>query len=258
VPFGSERALIAPSRGHALYYRLYGAARVGDKARAWYVLPYVYGYLRRAARLLDAGCGMGFYSLHLACRFPQAEIQALDCDEQHLASLSRMAAKLGLKNLHPWQGDLLSFEPGPQFDCALCVDVLEHIDRDQDAIRRLAGSLKPGGVLIAHVPQTRQRHYLPQRGDFHTWDHIREGYSPADLEDLVQQSGLQLVASRNTFGLLGTLAADLDEYWQHAKPVWLALLPLILLLARLDPALPHRRGNGLLVVARKPAAEGTP
>ena len=54
----------------AFYYRLYGAARIGDKIRAWHVLPQVCASLRPNSYLLDAGCGMGFYSLHLARRFP--------------------------------------------------------------------------------------------------------------------------------------------------------------------------------------------
>ena len=57
MPFGSERTAVSSSPVHALYYRLYGAARVGDKIRAWHVLPQVYGGLHAGAQILDAGCG---------------------------------------------------------------------------------------------------------------------------------------------------------------------------------------------------------
>ena len=252
MPFGSERALVASNFVRALYYRLYGAARVGDKIRAWHVLPQVYANLRPAAHILDAGCGMGFYSLHLARRFPEVRIQAVDVDGENLECLSELVDKLGLKNLSARQCDLGQLDFERQFDCALAIDVLEHIDQDQEAVELIAHSLKPGGVLVVHVPQSDQRHYLPQPGDFHAWDHVREGYSPSELSNIVSQAGLQVISHYNTFGFPGALAADLDEYFQHVKPVWMLLMPLILLLARLDTLVTNTQGNGLLVVAQRP------
>jgi SAM-dependent methyltransferase len=254
MPFGSDRALISANTALALYYRLYGTARVGDKIRAWHLLPHIYSCLRPGDSVLDAGCGMGFYSLHLARRFPQAAVQAIDVDPACLDALSRMTTRNRLNNLQIKQGSLEHLDLGRSFDCVLLIDVLEHIEQDIEAVERIAAHLQPGGRLIVHVPQREQLHYLPQEDDLHAWDHVREGYSPRQLTTLLTQAGFEMQVQHNTFGSLGTLAADLDEATQRIKPLWLLLMPLILVLARLDTVSSNPWGNGFLVVARKPAA----
>jgi SAM-dependent methyltransferase len=258
MPFGSERAHVSSSAIRATYYRLYGAARAGDKIRAWHVLPKIYASLRPGAHLLDAGCSMGSYSVHLAQRFPGIRIQAIDIDNGHLASLTTVVDKLGLSNLSVRQCNLVNLDPEPRFHCVLCIDVLEHIEADDKAVERIARSLVPGGMLFVHVPQRDQLHFLPQPADFHAWDHVREGYSLSELSSVLTQAGLEVISHRHTFGFCGALASDLDEYLQHIKPVWMIMTPLILLLARLDVLVPDSRGNGLLVTARKPAEPSAP
>jgi 2-polyprenyl-3-methyl-5-hydroxy-6-metoxy-1,4-benzoquinol methylase len=44
--------------------------------------------------------------------------------------------------------DLQSFKA----DSCVCLNVLEHIEHDRDALRRMAGVLAPGGVVILLVP----------------------------------------------------------------------------------------------------------
>jgi len=42
---------------------------------------------------------------------------------------------------------------GEPFDTALCVNVLEYLERPEKTVANLAGVLRPGGMLIALVPQ---------------------------------------------------------------------------------------------------------
>ena len=255
MPFGSERALIAAGRPSARFYALYGAARMGDKIRASHVMTFVRAHLRPGADVLDAGCSMGFYSLYIARHFPAGRILAIDVNREHLEQLESMAARLRLTNVTVRQCELEHLDSQQEFDLALCVDVLEHTADDQSAIDKIAHSLRPGGTLIVHVPQRFQRHILSQPEDLDHWEHAREGYTPSELSQVLDRAGLRIVASRNTFGIAGALGHDLDECLQHVKPVWAALLPLILLLGRMDSAVTSRRGNGLLVVAQRPGPE---
>lgn len=97
-----------------------------------------------AGRLvLDAGCGMGRYSL--VALSLGAEVVALDLSE----SLRRLAAVApGSRKLHVVQGDLLRppFRKGV-FDIVYSQGVLHHTADTHAAFRRVAALVKPEGVL---------------------------------------------------------------------------------------------------------------
>jgi SAM-dependent methyltransferase len=254
MSFGSERYLVETNSLRALFYRWHGAVSAGDKVRA--------GYLFRALRpllnaktdlltILDAGCGDGFYALRLARRYPRCQVTALDIDNVRIERLTAIAARLELENLHPAAQNLLAMTESEVYDLIVCVDVLEHLEEDQETVRRLARSLKPGGTLLVHTPQRDQRRYASPMPDYRIYGHVREGYAPAELTKLLEGTGLQPIRIYRTFGLWGSLAAELHERSYSRRPIWAVLLPAILLFTALEPLTVPRRGNGVLVAARK-------
>ena len=75
----------------------------------------------------------------------------------------------------------------PVCDAALALDVIEHLDDDRAAIRRLGSLVRPGGVLIVSVPA------LPEL--FTEFDAIqghRRRYLPETLRAAFAGSGLEL------------------------------------------------------------------
>lgn len=255
MPFGSERYLVETNPLRALFYRWHGAVSVGDKVRAGYVFRALRPLLNAKTDLLtilDAGCGDGFYALRLARRYPRCQVTALDIDNVRIERLTAIAAGLGLENLYPAAQNLLEMTDSEVYDLIVCVDVLEHLEEDRKAVRRLTRSLKPGGTLLVHTPQRDQRRYASPMPDYRIYGHVREGYTPAELATLLGGAGLQLIRVRRTFGLWGSLAAELHERSYPRRPIWAVLLPAILLFAALEPLTVPRRGNGVLVATRKP------
>jgi len=260
MPFGSERCLVENNPLLALFYRWYGAVSVGDKIRAGYVFRALRPWLDARTdpmTVLDAGCGEGFYSMRLAREYPHLSITAIDVEEEKIRRAKRAISALGLENIRPVVGSLLGLTEYDRYDLALCVDVLEHIEQDEEAARRLAVALKPGGALVVHVPQRGQRHYFGPQPDWHVYGHVREGYSLPELNALLQRAGLEPVQHRHSFGSWGALSSDLDERFYGFKPLWLLLLPIVLALAWMDAQAKNRWGNGLLMIARKPTAGAT-
>ena len=99
--------------------------------------------------VIEVGCSSGFLLKDLANAFPGAELVGSDI---FLKPLQRLG--VSLPQIPFVQMDLIQcpIKVG-QFDAVIALNVLEHIEDDRLAIARLAGLLKPGGLLILEVPQ---------------------------------------------------------------------------------------------------------
>ena len=90
------------------------------------------------AQVLDAGCGWGV-TLEALEKAGYAAT-GLDQSRNALEQLDRAGRTL-------IEADLTQAIPGhaPQFDAVLALDVIEHLDLDGLAVRRLAALLRPAG-----------------------------------------------------------------------------------------------------------------
>lgn len=111
----------------------------------WTGTPYavVGAAVPREGRVLDLGCGFGMFAALLALDAPAREVAGLDVD----AGKVRRARALF--------GDLAHFERVdlgegalPEADTCVVYDVLHHLADADALLRRVAGSLPPGGRLV--------------------------------------------------------------------------------------------------------------
>ena len=102
------------------------------------------------SRLLDAGCGTGELSGNLVNR--GFNVIALDLGFE---SIHRAHAKYSKENINiPFvQGDVyrLPYKDGC-FDAVVISEILEHLEKPQDALREAARILRPGGHIIVSTP----------------------------------------------------------------------------------------------------------
>lgn len=115
------------------------------QARREIVLAVADQVLPRGARVLDVGCGTGYVLERLRERY-----EAFGVDVSPLA-LDLCRAR-GLDRVAPGGAHDLSAVAGCRFDGVFLLDVLEHLDDDANALRRLREVLAPGGVVIVTVP----------------------------------------------------------------------------------------------------------
>jgi len=152
------------------------------------------------------------------------------------------------------------------FDGVLCSQVLEHLDRPEDAIGELQRVLKPGGTGLISVPFFYNLHMEPH-------DHFR--FTPYGIRGMLERNGLLVQEIRGQGGI-GTLLVQMLHNWlfsglgrfarRHRTLGLLLLLasPFFLFLSALDNlmALTLDRLNrddlrfapNLWVVLEKPAA----
>ncbi|WP_431857295.1 tetratricopeptide repeat protein [Azospirillum sp.] len=101
-----------------------------------------------APEILIAGCGTGRESVWAANHFAGARILAVDLSRASLSYARRQTDRLGIAGITYAQADLLRLhELGRSFDLIQSVGVLHHTGDPLGAWRRLAGLLRPHGLM---------------------------------------------------------------------------------------------------------------
>ena len=105
---------------------------------------------RRGERILEIGPGVGVHALPMATLLlPNGVLDVLDVQREMLVDLARRAARKGLANIVPTQGDAQKLPYADQaFDAAYLIGVLGEIPDAVAALRELRRVLKPRSRLI--------------------------------------------------------------------------------------------------------------
>jgi 2-polyprenyl-3-methyl-5-hydroxy-6-metoxy-1,4-benzoquinol methylase len=133
----------------------------------------------RAQTVLVAGCGTGFEPIDMARMDPALTITAMDLSRASLAHGMRVAEDLGLTGIRFVQGDILAFDKvQAQFDVVTSTGVIHHMARPEDGLARLAGVLRPGGVVRLGLYSERARAVVRAAHDLIQ----RKGWTPVDAD----------------------------------------------------------------------------
>lgn len=175
-------------------------ADMAYRRRARAMLEYL--ELRDGDRVLDGGCGMGFYLMAMS-RLRALEMYGLDTDRSRLAWAR--SENVGAVLV---QGDLYELPfPDGFFDKVLLSEVLEHLPDDVSALRELARVLRPGGVLAISVPHANYPFLWDPINGLWTriggqpfrsgplvgiWTNHERLYEPAELAGAVAAAGFQI------------------------------------------------------------------
>lgn len=138
-------------------------------------------------RVLEIGCSSGFLLKDIQRSFPQAQIVGADIVTAPLDRLSRT-----LKGVPLVQMDLLQCPlPEQSFDVVIALNVLEHIEDDELALRQITRLLRPGGALVLEVPKG------PKYFDYYDayLRHFRR-YEKRELQRKMVEVGLEQTETR--------------------------------------------------------------
>ena len=99
--------------------------------------------------VLDVGCGSGDVSLLLVKLVGnEGHVTGIDRDGPSLEIARERVSKLRLRNISFIQQDVCSLSSGPGlFDAAVSRRVIMYLSDPVDAMRRIAGTVRPGGVV---------------------------------------------------------------------------------------------------------------
>jgi SAM-dependent methyltransferase len=141
------------------------------------------------APILDAGCGSGRNMVELARRGPVTGIEVSD------ASV-RLARERDVGEVVAGSVLDMPFADG-QFQLAVCLDVIEHLEDDLAALRELRRVVAPGGSLLVTVPAYQ---WLWSGHD--EVNHHYRRYTERSLRSVAEQAGWQQARSTHFNSLL--------------------------------------------------------
>lgn len=109
---------------------------------------------RESSTVLDVGCYRGAFGALVKQRRSSVQVTGIEPDA---AAAEIAATRLdGVVN-----GSFPEGLAAAQFDCVVFNDVLEHVDDPWNLLRRTAAFVRPGGCVVASIPNVR--HYFVVR-----------------------------------------------------------------------------------------------
>jgi len=173
-----------------------------DLGQHWYL-----DYVEAGMQVLDVGCGNGMHGIHVAGR--GATVAGLDYDPRQLQAGRALIAERGVIAVSFVLGsaeETLPFKAG-QFDLVLALDVIEHLDRRDAALREIHRVLKRHGLLLVAAPKrdTSWKKRQQKAGLFY--------YSDPDHRIEYTETGLRQELERNGLTVQQVLPVVLDTPW---------------------------------------------
>jgi SAM-dependent methyltransferase len=142
--------------------------------------------------ILEIGCGTGFVLTGVGKKFPHVRRAG---SEVFREGLNFAASRMPDTEL--LQMDARKIPYVAEFDVIGAFDVLEHIEEDQEVLRQMYDSVKPGGGIIVTVPQHR---WLWSAVDDYSCHKRR--YTRPELTEKVKQAGFRIVRVTSFITLL--------------------------------------------------------
>lgn len=203
------------------------------------------------SRVLDVGCADGLLTARLAAARPQWMMAGLDLSAEAIALAVQQRQRLGVGNLELVRADATRLPaPSGSADLVLALECLAEIPDDAAVATELARVLRPGGLLVIHVPHADWVPVLS--GSPRTWRReVRHGYTEDSVCALLQAAGLRITSVRGSMRTPVMLTQEVVN--RTASPVMrLALYPLAAGVVRVAAGrLAFGAARGLLVTATR-------
>ena len=228
--------------GHSILFRLSQTHRF-NRWMAEAIRPWV------GENVLEIGAGMGNMTRQF---LPRVSYRATDIDPLHLDYLSNVyrgnaRVTVGRADVEkPEDFDALE----GRFDTVICLNVVEHVEHDVQALRTIRRALRPGGRACILVPRGPGLYGTLDR----VLGHFRR-YTRPELESKLAEAGLEVekVFTFNRVTVPGWWVNGRLMRRKHFGKIQLKLFDsLVWLWRRIDRLLPWR-GISLIAIAKNPA-----
>ena len=200
-------------------------------------------------RVMEVGAGLGTITELLSDR---ELVVATEIDPEFLEKLkTRFVGRPHVK-VHGLDLEQVDVEAlrAHRLDTILCVNVLEHVRNDRDALRRMGEALQPGGRLLLYVPALPWLYGTLDRGLQH---HRR--YARQPLENLLAETGWNVLHQSwmNVLGIPGWFLNSRILGRKILPTRQVGLYDKLTPLFRMEEHLRPRIGMSLVVVAERTA-----
>lgn len=237
-----------------LYILLFGIPEIGFQIRSIYFKKIITSYVTPSnpKNILDAGSGIGAYSIWLAKRFKNAKITGGEVDKDKIKSSELIRRQLNLKNLNFIYFDIKKPQGKHLYNLIICIDVLEHIERYDIVLKNFYDLLQSNGYVYIHVPQSNQKRIFSSFKTWHHLDHVHEGIAKNILENRLKKIGFRIISSQKTSGFFGKITWEINHLALSRSFVLAGIIfPFLYIFAMLDQFSKNKDGLGASVLAQK-------
>lgn len=245
---GSIRKLVS------IYIRLFGIPEIGFQIRSMYFQDAVKKIKpKKIKKILDAGSGIGFYSLKLSSMFPEAIVTAGEIDRKKL-EFAKMFSGSKFKDKIEYKYLDITKPPRKKntYNLIINIDVLEHIEDYKKVIKHFSNMLASKGYIYIHTPQPNQKRVFEGLRKWHHEDHIHEGYLPEDLVHELKLKGFRIISIKESFGFFGKIAWELNHLlFKKGFIISGVVYPVLYYISTLDMWFPNKKGLCTAILAQK-------
>jgi glycosyltransferase involved in cell wall biosynthesis len=198
-------------------------------------------------RVLEIGAGIGNLTRFLLGR---ELVLATDLNPRYLRILANTFERHTRVEVAAL--DLRDFDPAPLaargIDTIICLNVLEHVEDDREALRRLHAALAPRGRLLLLVPAHRALYGAIDRAIGHC-----RRYERAELVARLEDAGFRIEHTGffNRLGVIGWYVNSVLLRRTQVPGLQLQVQNLLVPLMRAETALPLPFGLSLIAVAQR-------
>lgn len=139
---------------------------------------YLLGELLPNDRILDVGCGPGTITLDLAGHVPQGQVLGVDRSDEVLHQARTQAEARGSSNVKFKRADAYALDGMSLEDLdgtptvVHAHQVLQHLARPVDALRRMASVLREGGLLAVRDADYSAMTWYPELPELDRWRQV--------------------------------------------------------------------------------------
>jgi SAM-dependent methyltransferase len=161
---------------------------------------------KRGQKILDLGCGTGYFASKLAAEGPF--VVGMDLD----ISSVKFAKKNGMGHFVVGSAERLPFKDNT-FDALLSTEVLEHLPVEDQALREVTRVGSDGAQFVLTVPSldgilSKSPYRRLGHNEEGTEYHYRDGYRMLDIKNMLQVCGIQVVKARYSTGLFAEVIIE--------------------------------------------------
>lgn len=134
-------------------------------------------------RILDLGCGWGSLAVWIAEHYPACQVVALSNSHTQGEHIRAECGRLGLSTIDTLTADVSEVKLDSGFDRVVSIEMFEHMKNYERLMAKIAGWLRPGGMLFVHHFSHRQFAYEFNAADPADWmarTYFAGGTMPAD------------------------------------------------------------------------------
>jgi 2-polyprenyl-3-methyl-5-hydroxy-6-metoxy-1,4-benzoquinol methylase len=198
------------------------------------VQPYIHG------KVLEIGSGIGNFAKW--ARNSSKEYHVSDADP---ALVKRLESDFPIA----FQWDL--YQPFPRddrYDTIIILNVIEHLENDVDAAKKIHEKLVPGGHLIVMVPAMQFLYGSLDKA----FGHFRR-YTRSTMQSVIKKASFQVVKSEyvNVVGMFGWFLYGKILRRNQLPQKLCSHFNLVIPLLKLERPLAHFTGLSLIMVAQK-------